>query len=97
MAQKVYFASVRAHGEKDNKASRIRGLFEAAGFGGLVARDDLVAVKLHFGERGGDAYIRPPLVRQVVDRIKQSGGKPFLTDAATLYSGSRHNAVDHPS
>jgi uncharacterized Fe-S center protein len=95
MAQKVYFASVRAHGEKDNKASRIRQLFDAAGLGALVQKDDLVAVKLHFGESGCDAYIRPPLVRQVVDKIKQRGGKPFLTDAATLYSGSRHNAVDH--
>ena len=95
MAQKVYFASVRAHGEKENKATRIRQLFDAAGFGALVAQDDLVAVKLHFGERGGDAYLRPPFVRQVVDKIKERGGKPFLTDAATLYSGSRHNAVDH--
>jgi len=95
MTQKVYFASVRAHGEKDNKASRIRQLFDAAGFGALVQKDDLVAVKLHFGESGCDAYIRPPFVRQVVDKIKERGGKPFLTDAATLYSGSRHNAVDH--
>ena len=95
MSQKVFFASVRAHGEKDNKVSRIRALFDAAGFGALVEPDDLVAVKMHFGERGGDAYIRPPFVRQVVDKIRERGGKPFLTDAATLYSGSRHNAVDH--
>ena len=95
MAQKVYFASVRARGEKENKANRIRQLFDAAGFGALVSKDDLVAVKLHFGERGGDAYLRPPFVRHVVDKIRERGGKPFLTDAATLYSGSRHNAVDH--
>jgi hypothetical protein len=95
MSQKVYFAGVRAHGEKDNKVTKVRELFDAAGFGALVRKDDLVAVKLHFGESGGDAYIRPPLVRQVVDRVKAGGGKPFLTDAATLYSGSRANAVDH--
>jgi len=95
MTQKVWFASVRAHGEKDNKVTKIRELFDAAGFGALVKPDDLVALKLHFGERGGDAYIRPPLVRQVVDKVKEKGGKPFLTDTATLYSGSRANAVDH--
>ena len=95
MAGKVYFASVRAHSEKHSKVNRVRELFDAAGFGALVKKDDLVAVKMHFGERGGDAYLRPPLVRQVVDRITACGGKPFLTDAATLYSGSRHNAVDH--
>ncbi|MBM4248974.1 MAG: DUF362 domain-containing protein [Euryarchaeota archaeon] len=95
MAQKVWFAGARARGEGQNKVNRIRELFDAAGFGALVERDDLVAVKLHFGERGGDAHIRPPLVRQVVDKVRERGGKPFLTDTATLYSGSRGNAVDH--
>lgn len=95
MPGKVFFASVRAHGETDNKVTKIRKLFESAGFGALVKKDDLVAIKLHFGELGCDAYIRPPFVRQVVDKVKENGGKPFLTDSATLYSGSRANAVDH--
>jgi uncharacterized protein len=30
-----------------------------------------------------------------VDKIRASGAKPFITDTNTLYSGSRHNAVDH--
>jgi uncharacterized Fe-S center protein len=30
-----------------------------------------------------------------VDKIREAGGKPFLTDSNTLYSGCRHNAVDH--
>lgn len=34
-------------------------------------------------------------MRQVVDKVMDAGGKPFLTDTTTLYSGSRHNAVDH--
>jgi len=95
MASKVFFASVRAHGENENKVNQIRKLFDLAGFGSMVKKDALVAIKLHFGERGGDAYIRPPFVRQVVDKVKEKGGKPFVTDAATLYSGSRANAVDH--
>ena len=47
------------------------------------------------GERGSDGFISPVFVRQVVDKIKERGGKPFLTDTNTLYSGSRHNAVEH--
>jgi len=27
--------------------------------------------------------------------IRAAGSKPFITDTNTLYSGSRHNAVDH--
>jgi len=34
-------------------------------------------------------------VRQVVDKVKECGGLPFLTDTNTLYHGSRSNAVDH--
>jgi len=54
-----------------------------------------VAIKLHFGEPGNLGYIRPQFVRRIVDRIKAQGGKPYLTDANTLYVGSRANAVDH--
>lgn len=70
-------------------------LFDAAGIGDCIAEGDLVAVKLHFGERGNTAFIPPIYVRRVVDKIKQAGGKPFLTDSNTLYRGSRANAVDH--
>ena len=92
---KVYFVNLRARSPRDNKISKIRKLYEAAGFDDFVEKNDLAAVKLHFGERGNDSYINPVFVRQVVDKLKAKGAKPFLTDTNTLYSGSRHNAVDH--
>jgi len=55
----------------------------------------LTAIKLHFGERGNNSYISPVYVRQIVDKIRANGGKPFITDTNTLYAGSRHNSVDH--
>jgi len=55
----------------------------------------LTAIKLHFGERANDSQIRPEFVKQFVEQVKASGGKPFVTDANTLYSGSRHNSCDH--
>ena len=61
----------------------------------IVDEGDLTAIKLHFGERGNDGYLNPVLVRQVVDKVRERGGKPFLTDTNKLYTGSRHNAVDH--
>ncbi|MDR7868896.1 MAG: DUF362 domain-containing protein [Sporomusaceae bacterium] len=95
MASKVYFANLRARTDKTNKISKIRNLFERAGFGELIQPGDLTAIKLTFGERGSDGFINPVFVRQVVDKVKEKGAKPFLTDTNTLYSGSRHNAVDH--
>lgn len=78
-----------------SKVDVMKKVIEAAEFDKTVSKDDLTAVKLHFGEKGCDAYIRPIFIRAVVDEIKKCGGKPFLVDSNTLYLGSRKNAVDH--
>ncbi|MBO8138482.1 MAG: DUF362 domain-containing protein [Desulfotomaculum sp.] len=38
---------------------------------------------MHFGQKGNLAYVRPQFTRVLVDRVKELGGKPFLTDANT--------------
>jgi len=95
VASKVYFADMRANSRHESLPRKVEKLFEAAGFANLVGKDDLVAVKMHFGEKGGTAFISPVLVRPVVDRVKKAAGKPFLTDTNTLYVGTRANSVDH--
>lgn len=95
MKSKVYFVNLRARGPKQNKITKIKRLFDSAEFAGIIEKDDLTAIKLHFGELGSDAYINPVFVRQIVDKVKEAKGNPFLTDTNTLYSGSRANAVDH--
>ncbi len=92
---KVVFADLRARGPKENRTAKMKKLFNAAGFAKAIRPGDLTAVKLHFGERGCDTHVSPTLVRAVVDKVVEHGGRPFLTDTNTLYSGSRHNAVDH--
>lgn len=62
---------------------------------GKIREKDLVAIKLHFGEKGNTAYIKPPFLRRIVDQVKQCKGKPFLTDTNTLYRGMRQEAVSH--
>jgi uncharacterized Fe-S center protein len=95
MAEKVYFADLRSRNSSENKGNKIINLFDAAGFKDLFTEDDMVAVKLHFGERGNDSYVSPVMIRYIVDKIKEYGSKPFVTDTNTLYYGSRHNSVDH--
>jgi uncharacterized Fe-S center protein len=91
---RVFFAPVRSP-KKRSLIERAGKLLDRAGLGEAVAADDLVAVKLHFGERGNTGFVHPIFVREVVARIKAHGGRPFLTDANTLYRGERSNAVDH--
>ncbi len=74
---------------------KVEMLLKETGITKIVEKDDLVAIKIHFGEYGNLAYIRPNYVRVVTDLIKGLGAKPFVTDANTLYKGSRSNAVDH--
>jgi uncharacterized Fe-S center protein len=91
----VYFAGLRARDPGQSTAAKVRKLFDAAGFGACIEPGAPAAIKIHFGEEGNDSYINPVFARQVVDMIREYGGKPFLTDSNTLYLGSRGDAIDH--
>jgi uncharacterized Fe-S center protein len=95
ISAKVYLAERRSFSARDNLVQKVGKLFDEVGAAAAIEKNALVAVKTHFGERGGTAYLHPVLVRQVVEKIKEAGGKPFLCDTNTLYAGGRSNAVDH--
>ena len=88
----VYFSDMRA-GNGVNIFDKIARLLTAAGLEQAVAPNNLTAVKIHFGEKGNSAYIRPVFARRVVEEIKKLGARPFLTDSSTLYPGERKEAV----
>ena len=94
MKSKVYFTNLRAT-HKENLLVKVEKLLDAAGISESISKRDLVAVKLHFGELGNIAYIRPVYLRKIVEVIKSKGGAPFLTDANTLYAGTRSDSPHH--
>lgn len=94
MKSAVYFMDFRAT-PKENLFSKLETLLETAGISKVVKKRSLVAVKLHFGELGNAAFIRPVFLRTIVNQVKSNGGIPFLTDANTLYAGTRGDAVNH--
>ncbi len=93
-ASTVFFSDLRAS-QKKNLLSKLLEIVDRAGLERIITPRDLVALKLHFGEKGNTAFIHPVFVRQIVDRTKALGGVPFLTDANTLYAGTRGNSVSH--
>ncbi|MGA2104570.1 MAG: DUF362 domain-containing protein [Methanoregula sp.] len=95
MKSTVWFASLRARSGDESTEAKVRKLFELAGFSSCIHARDRTAIKLHFGEKGNDSFISPVYVRQVVEKVKEAGALPFVTDTNTLYLGSRSNAVDH--
>ena len=56
-----------------------------AGIDELPVKGHFTAVKIHFGEPGNLAYLRPNYAKVIVDIVKENGGKVFLTDCNTLY------------
>jgi uncharacterized Fe-S center protein len=91
---KVFFTDLRTKPGM-NLLDKLEKLMKTAGIKNIDFKNKFVAIKIHFGEPGNLAYIRPNYARTVVKVIKELGGMPFLTDANTLYTGMRANAVDH--
>jgi len=94
MKSNVYFIDFRAT-YKESFISKLSRLLDTAGLSQQIKKRELAAIKLHFGELGNTAFIRPVYIRQIVAAIKKTGAFPFLTDANTLYAGTRGNAQNH--
>ena len=90
---KVYFSDLRTS-PTSNLLDKMERLLKRAGIGQLPLQDSFTAIKIHFGEPGNLAYIRPNYAARMANLLRSFGAKPFLTDCNTLYSGRRSNAVD---
>jgi len=93
MASKVYWSDLRT--QSVPLTEKLKRLLRGAGFETLPVRGKYVAIKMHFGEPGNLAFLRPNWAKAVVELVKEQGGKPFLTDCSTLYPGRRKDALEH--
>ena len=94
MASKVYFTNFRAT-PRENLPQKLARLVKKAGILDLDFENHYTAIKIHFGEPGNLAYLRPNYAKVIVDIIKEQGGRVFLTDCNTLSVGRRKNGLDH--
>lgn len=95
MASDVFFTDLHTVAMGAGLQQKLEKLMLKAGFDTIDFKGKYVAVKLHFGEPGNLAFLRPNYARTVCDLVKRLGGKPFVTDCNTLYVGGRKNALDH--
>ena len=91
---KVYYTSMRT-GFDNGLLDKLKRLIKKAGIENIDVDGKYTAIKMHFGEPGNLAFLRPNYAKVVADTVKELGGKPFLTDCNTLYVGGRKNALDH--
>ena len=95
MSSKVYFTDFRTKPNSLSRLGKLHNLMKMAGFETIDFQGKFVAIKMHFGELGNLAFLRPNYAKVIADYVKERGGKPYLTDCNTLYVGGRKNALEH--
>ena len=77
----VYFTDFRCHPGL-NQQQKLRKLLLKAGMDKIDFQDKFVAIKMHFGELGNLAYLRPNYAKTVADLVKELGGKLVVARAS---------------
>ena len=78
---KVFFTDMRARPDR-NLLNKVEGLLQRMKLGKTVKKNDLVAIKLHFGELGNCAFLRQVFLRTIVEMVKnKAAGCRFLVPA----------------
>jgi uncharacterized Fe-S center protein len=67
----------------------------ATGFLKQLHKLDMVAIKVHVGEKNNVTHIQPKLAAKIVELSQSMKAQPFLTDTSTLYKGERENGIKH--
>ncbi|MDR0599762.1 MAG: DUF362 domain-containing protein [Treponema sp.] len=93
-ASKVFFTSMRTP-VGESLLIKMERLINKAGIDKIDFKRKYTAIKIHFGEPGNLAFLRPNFAKVVADRVKALGGMPFLTDCNTLYVGRRNQGLNH--
>lgn len=83
---KLYYATARSHYFDTGRSlhGKLRAILKKLKFGSIFSGNELVPVKMHFGNPGVHGTIPPLFVREVVDELKNAGARPFVTDSARL-------------
>lgn len=95
MASNVFFIKGSREDSDDLLAEKALKVFERLDLCKDINKEDFVGLKIHFGEKGNKGYIKPPWIKDLVERLKGLSPRVFITDTNTLYVGNRSNACEH--
>jgi uncharacterized Fe-S center protein len=95
MSSKVFFIKAAVEDGEKVISQKARKLFKHGGFKACFKQGDFTAVKVHVGEPPNNTYIKAPCIMGLVEELLALKTKPFIADTSALYTGRRHNAIDH--
>ena len=81
----VYFTNFRAR-PGTSVLQKLEKLIRAAGIGNIDMEKKMVAIKIHFGEPGNLAYLRPNYAKTVADAVKRHATPCMWAGAKTLWT-----------
>ena len=84
---KVYFTNLRTP-PSSNLLDKMERLVKRAGIANIDFKNQFVAIKIHFGEPGNLAYIRPNYAARLVSLLRELGAivTPYTRAAAPTLS-----------
>ena len=82
----VYFSSARTlrWNYRHSVPGKLEALLDRLDLKKRFTKDDWVAVKTHWGSSGAFRIIPAIMLRKVVEAVKQTGAKPFVTDTVRI-------------
>ncbi|MFH1379598.1 MAG: DUF362 domain-containing protein [bacterium] len=95
MKPTVFFIPVHNAQDTGKLSASFKLLLRKIPWKDIFPNNYIVAVKMHFGEKDNTGHIPAPIIKNLADKLKSSGIKPFITDTNVLYHGQRTNSVDH--
>lgn len=95
MTSDVFFIKASREDSDDFLAKKALKVFDRLDICKNINKEDFVGLKIHFGEKGNKGYIKPPWIKDLIERLKGLSPRVFITDTNTLYVGNRSNACEH--
>ncbi len=83
---KVYFSTARTlrWDYSHSGPGKLETLLQKMNFAERFTEDEWVAIKTHWGSHGAFRIVPPVMIRKVVEAVKKTGAKPFVTDTVRI-------------
>ncbi len=95
MPSDVFLTEITTQTEQDLLHQKTQLLLRSVGIKNTISPNHLVAVKMHFGEKGNVTHLQPRHIEPIIRAVKRYQARPFLMDTSVLYRGKRADAVSH--
>ncbi len=90
----VYFRKVRS-GSAGETGTAARAALAALVSGEKINLSGDIPIKVHFGEKGNETFIKPSAYDGIIDFLSERGIKTCFIETNVMYAGSRHRKDLH--